>query len=160
MNNYLIIKNQLMKKSKTITFYKRLAIASSLLCVLSVSFIFISANKYNPIPGNNESISITKANTYVKNYMRSASATNAILKGTIIDVDQLDAIDIIRNENPDAASFRIYFAKDDAGADASVIVGVDDSGNDLTNSIYSTSRKTSGVCPPVCDNNGKINSDN
>ncbi|MBP7400972.1 MAG: hypothetical protein KA954_15380 [Chitinophagales bacterium] len=149
-----------MKKSKTITFYKRLAIASSLLCVLSVSFIFISASKYNPTPGKYETISITKANTYVKNYMHSATATNAILKGTIIDMDQLDAIDIIRNENPDASSFRIYFAKDSLGADASVIVGVDDSGNDLTNSIYSTSRKTSGVCPPVCDNNGKINSDN
>lgn len=149
-----------MKNSKTITFYKRLAFASSLICVLSVSFIFISANKFTPAPGTQESISVTKANTYVKNYMRSASATNAIIKGTIIDMDQLEAIDIIRNENPSATSFRIYFAKDDAGADASVIVGIDDTGNDLTNSIYSTSRKTSGLCPPVCDSNNKIDTNN
>lgn len=149
-----------MKNLGTITFYKRMAVISTTLCLVCMSFIFISANKMIPAPGKLESINATTANTYVANYMNTATATNTVIKATLVDVDQLNAMTIIRRDVPSANSFRLYFAKDNTGLDASVIVGVDATGKDIESAIYVTSRFTSGVCPPVCDNASHINSDN
>lgn len=151
VNNNLTNKTQQMKKLNPITFYKRLAITSSLLCVVCISFIFISANKYPQEAGNLETVSITTANTYFKNYIRNAKKTNTILKGMVISAEQLSAITLLSTNNPALNSIRIYYAKDAAGSDASLIVGVDVAGNDLVNTIYCTKRFNTGLCPPVCD---------
>lgn len=140
-----------MKKLNSITFYKRLAVTSSLLCVVCISFIFISANKYQQESENLEMVSLTTANTYFKNYIRTAKKTNTVLKGMVISADQLNAIALLSTNNPTLNSIRIYYAKDNAGADASLVVGVDVAGNDLVNTIYCTKRFNTGLCPVVCD---------
>lgn len=140
-----------MKKLNPITFYKRLAITSSLLCIVCISFIFISANKYQQEAENLEIVTVTTANTYFKNYIRNAKKTNTVLKGMVISADQLNAIALLSTNNPALNSIRIYYAKDAAGSDASLVVGVDVAGNDLVNKIYCTKRFNTGLCPIVCD---------
>ncbi len=140
-----------MKKLNPITFYKRLAITSSLLCIVCISFIFISAKKYQQEAENLEIVTVTTANTYFKNYIRNAKKTNTVLKGMLISADQLNAIALLSTNNPALNSIRIYYAKDAAGSDASLIVGVDVAGNDLVSKIYCTKRFNTGLCPIVCD---------
>jgi hypothetical protein len=57
----------------------------------------------------------------------------------------------IKATEPGTTAFRVYFAQDSIGAPLSIVVGVDDDGSDQTETIYSTARKGSNLCPPMCD---------
>jgi hypothetical protein len=89
--------------------------------------------------------------SYMTNYRITAKPYQDTLKGFNVDIRQFNAMNCLFDKNPQLAGFRVYFGKDVAGANTSMIVGLDNSGNDVRTLIYGTSYKYSGPCPPICD---------
>lgn len=141
-----------MKLQKSKTFLSGLA-AGMLLFVL---FSF-SSGKTASRGENVTNVTLSEAQAYFGNYMNSAAPINEVLKGISIDVNQLEAMNQLKGQNPLISSFRLYFGKDNAGNDVGLVVGVDANRNDITDgTIYSTAAWNFNLCPVICDAAGLI----
>ena len=97
-------------------------------------------------------VSAAVANTFFKNYMTGATPLNQVVKGFTLDKSQLDAMNLIIQENSALAGFRVYLGVDNNARKIAIVVGVDGSGKDaVANTIYSTVSMATNPCPPVCD---------
>jgi hypothetical protein len=151
--------------TSTIRKYQIAIIVLSLTTLLSTTMIFSSFSG-SPVPpapaGGKSQITKEKAKGYMSSYKNSATPLNSIAEGVVIERDQLEAINSLDSlsktvdEDVNVGSFRVYFGKDEVGADVSVVVAVDDDGTDMTGTIYSTARNTGGLCPPMCDATGTL----
>jgi hypothetical protein len=116
------------------------------------------------IPGKNPqsgesiiNVSLSTAKQYFQNYKTSASPIKDVLNGVSIDVNQLTAMNSLKEQNPNLNSFRVYFAKSNTGENKGLVVGIDAQGNDyVTGGIYSTTAWNLNLCPVVCDVPGQI----
>ncbi len=118
------------------------------------SFSWSTAIPANPSAVNK--ISVSDANTLFRNYYDNATATNSVVRGFAINREQLDALNALSSENSGLAGFRIYLGHDNNSGNVGIIVGVDNDGQDVTNSIYRTASGGSGPCPTICDANSGI----
>jgi hypothetical protein len=102
-------------------------------------------------------INSNEANILFKAYYQTANPVNDKLKGVCVDMGQYLAMKSIMNgggETPSA--FRVYFGTGTDAAEYGLVVGVDEHGADMVNSIYKTSAGNIGPCPNVCDVNSPI----
>ena len=103
------------------------------------------------------SITATLANTYFKNYMASATTYNNVIKGFMVDRNQLDAMNSIVAQNSALAGFRIYYGLDNNSRRIGIVVGIDGNGKDaVSNMIFNTDSPTSNPCPTLCDASSQI----
>jgi len=109
----------------------------------------------SPLPGVNK-INIQEANTLFNRYFENASPNNEIIKGYTFNKEQISAINALLNENQGLAGFRIYMGYDNNNANVGIIVGVNGSGQDVTNTIYRSAGQGSGPCPTICDGGSSI----
>jgi hypothetical protein len=109
------------------------------------------------VPVEMEKLSVSQANSYLKNYLKTAQSINGPLKAMLIDKDQFSAMNNLLIENPNLSGFRIYMGKDVNNSKIGMVVGVNNSGNDLTNTIYRSNGTNLSPCPPICDGASTIN---
>lgn len=124
-------------------------VAGILIGVTSLTLVSFSGP--SSLPVEMEKLSVTQANTFLKSYLKSAQSINGPLKAMLIDKDQYSAMNRLLTENPNLAGFRIYMGKDATNAKIGMVVGVNSSGNDLTNTIYRSNGTNLSPCPPICD---------
>jgi hypothetical protein len=139
----------------SIAFASGILIGVASLALLSFSF----QPSVSPTPVEVEKLSVTQANSYLKNYLKTAQTINSPLKAMLIDKDQLIVMNRLINENPSLAGFRIYMGKDENSAKVGMVVGVNNNGNDLTSTIYRSNGTNLSPCPPICDGAGTLNGD-
>ena len=108
-----------------------------------------------PASGINK-ISVQQANALFKNYINSATASNAVFKAFTLNKDELSALNKLAGENPSLTGFRIYMGTDNTAGRVGIVVGVNSTGADVINSIYSSDAGASGPCPPICDSSSPI----
>jgi len=101
-------------------------------------------------------ISVQQANTFFKNYYNSATPSNSIFQGFALNRDQLSALNNLLTENPSLSGFRIYMGSDNSTGSVGIVVGINNSGKDVTASIYQTIAGGSGPCPTICDASSNI----
>jgi hypothetical protein len=144
-----------MKKIPTvvIAFVAGIILGATTLSLLSFSgSITIPAT---PVPEISK-MSIQEAQASFRRYYDNASPVNEVIKGFSINKEQLGALNNLSNENPNLTAFRIYMGIDNNSAAVEIMVGIDNTGRDNTNSIYRTSSGSSGPCPPICDQSSSI----
>jgi hypothetical protein len=94
-----------------------------------------------------------QVSTYMSNFQSVARPYQDTLKGFTIDLQQFDAMNCLLVKNSQLAGFRVYFGIDAAGANTTMVVGMDNTGNDVRTMFYNVSQRFSGPCPPICDAN-------
>jgi len=91
--------------------------------------------------------------SYMHTFHTTAKLYQDTIKGLNVDLLQFNAMNCLFDKNPKLAGFRVYFGKDGNGRSTSMVVGIDNSGNDDRTLFYSASYRFSGPCPPICDTN-------
>jgi len=130
--------------------------AGLILGIIVTAMVAFTNNPAGPASGTTP-VSLTTANTYIKNYMNGATVYNQVMKGYAIDRSQLDAMNSILSENAALTGFRMYKAKDNNGQKIIVVVGVTSTGKDAVgNTMYTTQSVINDPCPPVCDMSSTI----
>jgi hypothetical protein len=107
-------------------------------------------------PGLNR-ISLQDATALTRTYSSTASKVNEVVKGFVINKDQLSALNLLASENQSLGSFRIYSGAEANGNMVGVILGVDAQGNDITNGSIYMANGAASPCPPICDLNSPFN---
>ena len=153
-----------MEHTQKLVWYKKITILLTITTIIPTSMLLMSQVIPGPnAPANNEKksqpINSADASKYVSNYSSSAEKTKAVIKGVVIEDGQLEALNEVATAHPASTSYRLYFGKDDAGADVAIAVALDAAGNDQTDNMYSTARKGTNLCPPMCDATGAIGGD-
>lgn len=110
-----------------------------------------------PLPLGVNRISLQDATTLARTYTSTAPAFNEVVKGFVINKDQLSALNILANENQSLNSFRIYSGTEANGNMVGLILGVDAQGNDVTNGSIYMANGPASPCPPICDLNSPFN---
>lgn len=126
---------------------------SGLILGISVIGLFAFTNISQvpaPLAGVNK-ISEQDAKVLFRNYFTTATPMNVPVKGFAISKEQLSALNMLANENPGLTAFRIYLGKDNSAGNVGILVGVNGSGMDVTNTIYRAVAGQSGPCPTICD---------
>ena len=103
-------------------------------------------------------ITIAEANAFFLSYFTKATPipANTVLKGIVIDKDQLNAMNSLVSGDPSINTFRLYFGRDSLQIPVALVVGVDGNGNDMTGTIYKSTLNRMGPCPSICDSNSPI----
>jgi len=107
------------------------------------------------LPAANK-ITAQEANALARSYYDKAAPVNEVVRGFSVNKEQLSAMNSLLNENGGLSGFRVYLGFDERSGGVGVVVGVDGSGKDVTNSIYRSSSNGSGPCPTICDVNSNI----
>ena len=102
----------------------------------------------NPTPSL---ITVDQAKVFFQNYMKTATASNGIVKGIALDKDEVIAMSNLLNVIPTLSGYRLYNGIDDTGGKVCMIVAFDKDGTDLTTTIFSAPVTKMGLCPTVCD---------
>jgi len=129
--------------------------------VLSISAMGLLAFVKGPVssgagPGIS-SITAVQANGYFKNYLSGAKSYNQVIKGFMVDRNQLNAMNNLVTENSDLTGFRIYMGIDNNSRKIGIVVGIDSYGKDaVNNTIYNTDSPNNNPCPPLCDSNSPV----
>ncbi|MBK9457486.1 MAG: hypothetical protein IPO24_18860 [Bacteroidetes bacterium] len=139
-----------METTQKLNWYKKLVIALTISTIVPTTLLLMSLSPSAPSPSAS-SVSQEEARTLILKYRQSAAAAETPVNAIRIEAGQLEAINNIATANPNAKGYRMYYGEDAEGAAVSVVVGVNDDGQDMTENIYSTARKGSNLCPPVCD---------
>ncbi len=151
-----IQKPLIMKKNQftlmAVTFISGIILGVSVLGLISFTG---SAVVPAPLPAVTK-ISVQDANTLFKAYYNTATPTNQVVRGFTINKDELSALNSLSAENPGLAGFRIYLGTDNTSGSVGIIVGVGNTGMDVTTSIYRSAAISSGPCPTICDVNSSI----
>jgi len=131
---------------------------SGIILGVSVLGLYSFTSKNNVvIPMSKEKkIELKEAKTFFKNYYKNAVTPKEALKGFAINTEQLAAFIELMNENPNLTGFRIYFGNDETEGDVSLVVGVNNSGLDETNTIYKVAARSTGPCPTICDESSGV----
>jgi len=155
----------IMETTRKIKWYKRTIALLTLTTILPTSLLLMSqviptANAPANQEKKSQSITAGEASKYISNYAATAEKTKAVIKGVVIDDGQLEALNEVAAANPTASSYRLYFGKDDAGADVAITVAMDATGKDQTENMYTTARTGTNLCPPMCDAAGTLTGGN
>lgn len=149
-----------MQTNQQLAWYKKATMILALTTIIPTTLLLSSqaAPQNNPAPqvATSQPISATDAARYVSNYADDADKVKAVVKGFVIESNQLETLNALAAAHPNSNKFRLYFGKDDTGNDVSIAVAMDGQGNDQTDNLYSTARTGTNLCPPVCDANGTI----
>jgi len=113
-------------------------------------FSFTSPNPATAALQGVSKIGVPEAYTLFHGYYDNASSTNQVVKGFSISKEQLSAINYLSNENPSLSSFRVYMGFDETIGNVGIVVGVNSTGQDVTNSIYKAPGGAA-LCPTICD---------
>jgi hypothetical protein len=97
-------------------------------------------------------ISVQTANTYFKAYLNDFESVDT-LKAFSINLQQLNAMNLIAKSDPSVNGFRIYMGID-GKTPVRMVVGT--GSPDKTGLIYSTNEVSSGPCPRLCDEASQI----
>lgn len=128
--------------------------------VLGVStiglFSFTGTSQVPAILPAESKITAVEANTMVRSYYDKAAPVNEVVRGFAVNREQLSAMNTLLNENGGLSGFRVYLGFDQKVGGVGIVVGVDGSGKDVTNSIYRSASNGSGPCPTICDVNSNI----
>jgi len=144
-------------KKNTFTLMSVTFIAGIMFGIAIIGFYSFTGSASIPNPSEGISrINADEAKTLFRNYFTTATPSNEVVKGFGINKEQLSALNALANENPDLSSFRIYMGYDNSAGNVSIIVGVNGSGFDQTNSIYRSYAVGSGPCPTICDGESVI----
>jgi hypothetical protein len=141
-----------MEATQKLKLYKRLIVILTISTLIPSSLLFMSLSPFAPAPADTpQSVSKEAARANIRNFRERPEAVENEVTGIRIEASQLESMNNIKASNPNTSAYRLYFAQDSVGAPLSVVVGVNDDGEDETESIYSTARKGSNLCPPMCD---------
>lgn len=141
-----------MEATQKLKLYKRLIVILTISTLIPSSLLFMSLSPFAPAPEDTpQSVSKEAARENIRNFRNRPEAVENEVTGIRIEASQLESMNNIKASNPNTAAYRLYFAQDSVGAPLSVVVGINDDGQDETESIYSTARKGSNLCPPMCD---------
>ncbi len=102
-------------------------------------------------------ISVAEANSLFRGYYTTATASNGVIKGFALTKEHLTALNNLANENPSLATFRVYMGFEKNVGNVGIVVGVNDTGQDVTSTIYKAAGKNS-PCPTICDGASSITS--
>jgi hypothetical protein len=141
-----------LKSSQFITFLGGILFGTVVLGVIS----WKSGEITPPLLPVSSKISVQEAQAYFSRYAQSAVPVNQVIKGFAVNKEQLDAMNRLAGENTSLAGFRIYMGLDNNSQPVSVVVGVTNTGNDNSISIYKTASMYSGPCPTICDESSNI----
>lgn len=150
-----------METTQKIAWYKKITVFLTITTLVPTSMLLMS----QVIPGGNapadkekmaQTITAGDASKFINNYTNTAEKTRAVIKGVVIDAGQLEALNEVAASHPASTSYRLYFGKNDAGGDVAIAVALDAAGNDQTDTMYSSARTGSNLCPPVCDAAGTL----
>jgi|GEM_PF-1440215 len=142
----------IMETTQKIKWYRKLVIALTISTIVPTTFLLTSLAPAAPAPaGTATSVSQEDARTLISNYRKSAAAADSQVNGIRVEAGQLESMNNIAAANPNTRGYRMYYGQDGAGSDVSVVVGINDDGQDMTETIYSTGRTGTNLCPPVCD---------
>jgi hypothetical protein len=103
-------------------------------------------------PAGLKKISVTKANSFFKTYIKNPLSVDT-LKAFTINAEQFNAMTMIVKADSTVHGFRIYMGADSL-TPVRMVVGT--GSPDKTNLIYATSDLNSGPCPHVCDKSSPI----
>lgn len=140
-----------MEATQKIRYYKKLIVILTISTIIPTAMLCMSLTPFAPANNEPQSVSKDVARENIRKYRESPEATETAVTGIRIEASQLESMNNIRNTNPNTSAYRMYFAQDSVGAPLSIVVGIDDDGQDNTETIYSTARKGSNLCPPMCD---------
>lgn len=141
-----------MEVTQKIRLYKRLIVILTISTIVPSAILCMSLAPFAPAPSDQtKSVSKEAARENIRKYRESTEATESPVTGIRIEAGQLESMNNIRAANPNVSAYRMYFAQDSIGEPLSIVVGINDDGQDNTESIYSTARKGSNLCPPMCD---------
>jgi hypothetical protein len=94
-----------------------------------------------------------QAEQLLQAYAANAQPINSVIKGFVVNRDQLGALNLLAKENESLNAFRIYMGTDASGNRVGVILGVDNQGNDIMGGSIYVAAGGASPCPPVCDAN-------
>ncbi len=141
-----------MEATQKLRLYKKLVVILTISTIIPSTMVFMSVTPFAPAAQDvPQSVSKDEARKNIKNYRNRPDAVENEVTGMRIEASQLESMNNIKATEPGTTAFRVYFAQDSIGAPLSIVVGVDDDGSDQTETIYSTARKGSNLCPPMCD---------
>ena len=107
--------------------------------------------------GQQEStIDVEQAKTFFTSYYNQAQPYSGIPKGVTIDINQYNAMKTAVESNADLSGFVIYYGINNQQNYVSMVVPLNESGSEMTGSIYSTERDIMGFCPMACDRTSAI----
>jgi hypothetical protein len=129
--------------------------------VLGISAMGLFAFAKGPVSSGTgtgvTSITAAQANSYFKNYISGAQSYNQVIKGFMVDRNQLNAMNNLVTENSGLTGFRIYMGIDNNSRKIGIVVGIDSNGKDaVNNTIYNTDSPNNNPCPPLCDSNSPV----
>lgn len=139
-----------METTQKLYWYKKLVIALTISTLIPTTLLLTSLAPAAP-SGDATPVSQEEARNMISNYRKSAAGAASSINAIRIEAGQLESMNNIAATNPSTKGYRMYYGEDAAGSDVSVVVGVNDDGQDMTETIYSTARTGSNLCPPVCD---------
>jgi len=120
-------------------------------------YAFNSKSESPPQTGQVQPISLTDAVKLTSRFTGQAKPFNAVLRGFAVTKDQLEAMNMIFDKNPQFNGIRLYMGQTKAEESTSIVVGINKNGDDATSqTIYNVSVSGSGPCPTVCDYNSPL----
>lgn len=119
-------------------------------------YSFTNRSVPQPLAPGVDKIGIPEASSLFRTYFENTAPSNEVVRGFAINREQLSALNFLANENPALTGFRLYMGYDSNAGNVGIIVGLNGSGKDETNSIYRTPGAASGPCPTICDGQSAI----
>lgn len=116
--------------------------------VLSVVFSNNATAQTKMLPKHDHQVPADSAKKYIKNLEKDAMAMK--VKGGMFSREAFDKILAQKN----VVGIRYYYAKMDDGTPTLILVGVDDTGKDMTNGMI---MERISPCPPYCDETSSLN---
>ena len=148
-----------MQTNQQLSWYKKATIILAITTIIPTTIV-LTSQAAEPLPAQqvvtSQPISTEDAARFVATYADQAEKVKAVVKGVVIEAGQLESLNTVAAAHPNANKFRLYFGKDDNGGDVTIAVAMDGQGNDQTDTMYSSARTGTNLCPPVCDANGTI----
>lgn len=124
------------------TIYSKILQMFLFLCISS-GIVFSQA-----IPYVNHQISKEEAIKYIQNFKNSTAASAITIKGGGFNRDIIDKM----LAQSGCIGIRVYYGMHDDGKYTFILVGIDSSGDDLSDGIIA---QMPGLCPPFCSSSNK-----
>ncbi len=143
-----------MEITQKIKWYKKVTILLTISTIVPTALLMMSLSP----AGSDKSrpVSQSEARANISNYRNSAAGVESGLNGLRIESGQLEAMNNVAKSSPNTSAYRLYYGQDSVGTAVSIVVGITDDGQDNTETIYTTGRNGSNLCPPVCDANSPL----
>ncbi|MCB2207760.1 MAG: hypothetical protein KQH67_05640 [Bacteroidetes bacterium] len=124
--------------------------------IVITSYAFISKDT-PPQDASFQAVSLNDAVALTKEYAINAKPMNKVFYGFAVNIDQLEAMNAIKKNNPNLAGFRLYSGETGSRVYKSIIVGISPDGkDDVSGNMYSAPVLDSGPCPTVCDTHSPL----